>query len=346
MRIRSARGWRWPRPALRQVVAALGLLCLLAAPVLRFVVTPWLAQAPLLPGPDGFVTQVSTGRVNAVLDLNSGQVTDPSAITQTATTRGDAAAALAARAQGHNVAVNATLTRTLDATGAILREENFRLAADRRSQALVDCCGVFVGGVAVATSGAGNPLRFPAFPSQATYPYFDTVLLTAAPMKFLGTAQLGGFASYKFQQATAPTAVGRVAVPGKLVGSKQATATGERMYAITRTVWVDPVTGIILRKTERIRETLRNSQGVDVLTLYSADLDNSAQQTIANIAAARSAGRGLRVTHGWAPLALLVSGALMIALTAFSAFRGQRSAELAREFTDEWADFDDIRGVR
>ncbi|MGV1003650.1 MAG: porin PorA family protein [Candidatus Nanopelagicales bacterium] len=329
-----------------KLLAALGLLLLLLAPVLRLVVTAYFAQAPLSPGPEGFDTQVSTGTVTALLDLDGGLTTHPTKISQTVTTRADEAVAASARAAGYNVGVFSTLARTVDESGKVLREENLRLAADRRTQALVDCCGVFVGGVVVPMAGAGNPLRFPAFPARDTYPYFDTVLLTAAPMRFLGEDELNGSKVYKYQQATAPTAVGQVAVPGKLVGSRKETANGVRMYAGIRSVWVDPTTGIILRKAERIRETLRDSRGVGVLALYSADLDYTAEQTAANQALARAQGRPLRLSGFWAPAVLSGAGVLLLGWAGVAGFRRKREAELADDFTDEWASFDDVRAPR
>lgn len=338
----SDRGTR----VLTRVALVLGLLLVVAAPILRFWVAPLLAQSPQVPGGGGFASYTSTGTITTLFDLESAEqdvVGQPITVTRTLTTRGDAAASQEAAAQGSNVAVADTLDRIVTDDGRLISELPYRLAADRRSQALVDCCGAKVGGVELAMAGAGNPLRLPWFVPARTYPYFDTALLAPVEMAHIGTERLGDIDAVKFQQATPPTVVGTVPVPGTLVGSEQPTVTLVRTHAVNRTLWVDATTGIILRSAERIRETLREESGPEVVTLLAMSLASTPEQEAAQLAAARAQGQPVIWTYTYGPaiclglgLVLLVGGVVGLALRV-------RSRRVEEDFPDEWASFDDLK---
>ena len=135
---------------LSRALIVLGLMLSVAAPMLRFWVAPLLAQSPQVPGGAGFASYTSTGTITTLFDLEEAEAQLPSEairVTRTLTTRGDLAAAQEASAQGLNVAVADTVDRIVADDGRLIAELPFRLAADRRSQALVDCCSAKIGGV-------------------------------------------------------------------------------------------------------------------------------------------------------------------------------------------------------
>jgi hypothetical protein len=338
----EGRAGRWVAGA----ALVLGLLLVVVAPILRLWVAPLLAQSPQVPGGDGQTTFTSTGTVTTLFDLDNAEqaVTGESIpVTHTVTTRGDAAAAQQAAAEGLNVAVADSVDRVVTDDGRLISELPYRLAADRRSQALADCCGARVGGIEIAMAGAGNPLRLPWFTPERSYPYFDTALLAPVEMAYIGSERLGDVEAMKFQQTTGPTAVGTVPVPGRLVGSEQTTATLVRTHAVNRTLWVDPTTGIILRSAEKVRETLREDSGPDVVTLLSMSLASTPEQEAAQLAQARAEGQQVLWARTYGPalslgigLALVVGGLVAIAVR----IRAQRAEE---DFPDEFASFDDLK---
>lgn len=328
--------WVW------RVLAGVGCLAIVAAVVLRLAIAPHVAQSPLLPGPAGFVNHVSIGTVTALLDLETGVAREPIRVTRTETTRGDAAAAAQAAQLGFNVSVLDTISRVVGPDQKVIREDSYRMAPDRRSGALADCCGVYVGGVTVPMGGAGYPLRLPPLPQASTYPYFDVNLLAAVPMKYLGEDQAGGLPAMKFQQATPPTKAGRLVVPGRLVGAGDRPTTADRYYSATRTLWVDPVSGIVLRKSERTRETVRDASGRDVVTLYSAVLDSSAEQTAQSAAQARAAAAPIRWTRTLGPALLLTLGLGLLLAAWAGLMHARRMDQVLQDFPDRLASFDDI----
>lgn len=329
---------------LGRIVLAVGVVLLLLTPVLRLAVTPLLAQAPRVPGERGFLNHVSTGTISTLFDLESGTSSEPIPVTRTQTTRGDEEAALGVVDEGLNVSVDSTLDRIVTDEGALISEVSYRLAPDRRSQALADCCGAAVAGVSASMAGAGNPLRLPWFSPEQTYPYYDVTLMAPVDMAYLGRDRVGDIDAMKYQQATPPTPVGTVPVPGRLVGSEQGTVGVGRTYAATRTLWVDPTTGIILRQTERVREALRTPDGKDVVTLLAMTLTSTQEQVDAQVAAAHREGLPVLWAHSYGPALCLVVGGLLVLLGLARMLSLSRTRRAQEDFPDDLRRFDDLSG--
>lgn len=328
------------------VALLLGLLLLVAAPILRFWVTPALAQSPQVPGGGQLVTFTTTGTITTLFDLESAEATpnaEPLAVTRVLSSRADAGAAQTAEEQGLNVAVVDTLDRISTADATTIRQSQYRLAADRHSQALVDCCGTQVGGTQIPVAGAGNPLRFPWFTPPAAYPYLDTTLMAPIDMKYIGTEAVGDIDAMKFQQGVPPTALGTVEVPGALVSSEQPTVQLTRSYSANNTLWVDPTTGVILRSAERVRETLRDDAGKDVVTLLVMSLASTPEQQDTQLAIAHEQGRPVLWAHTYAPLICFGVGALLTLLGLLGIAARIRARRAEADFPDDWSSFDDLR---
>ena len=335
-------GFRW----LTRLLLVVGLLLVVAAPILRFWVTPLLAQSPQVPGSDGFVTHVSTGTITTLFDLESAETSsgaEPIPVTRTQSTRGDAVAAQEAAAAGFNVAVTTTTDRTVTEDGRLISETDYRLAADRRSQALVDCCDTQVGGVPVSAAGAGSPLRLPWFASEQDYPFYDVTLLSPVEMSPIGHEDIGGISALKLQQAGVPVAIGTVQVPGRLTGSEAPTVPLIRTHVVNRTLWVDPVTGIILRNVERVRESLRDPTGKDVVTLLVMTTASTPEQVDALVAQARAEGAGVRWTHTYGPALALAVGLALLVVGLVGLTLRVRAERVDQDFPDELATFEDLK---
>lgn len=324
-----------------------GVLLFVAAPILRFQVAPGLAQSPAVVGADGSTIHRSTGTITALFDLEqpSTEVPLPIPVTRTQESVGDVEATAEAGAQGHNVSVATTTDRTVTEDDRLIAEVQYRLAADRRTQALVDCCGTSVDAVAITPAGAGNPLRLPWFTGQAPYPYFDPVLLAPVELTPIGQEQVEGLSAMKFQQPGVPMALGTVEVPGRLAGSSSPTAGLVRTYIVNRTLWVDPTTGIIVRQVERRRESLRAGSGRDVVTLLDMSTASTPEQVQAAVSQAREQGRPVLWAHSYGPALALSLGAVLILLGTVGLVLRVRTERADRDFPDELASFEDLREV-
>jgi hypothetical protein len=264
-------------------------------------------------------------------------------VTRTLTTTGDAEATAAARAEGRNVAVTRTLEQTLTSDGRLVAETQYRLAADRSTQVLEDCCGVEVAGVEFSMAGAGSPLRLPWFTPAQTYPYLDTTLLAPVDMAFIGWDRVEDLDAMKFQQATPPTSLGKVAVPGSLVGSDQPTVRLARTYTINRTLWVDRTTGVVVRTAERVRETLRDDAGKDILVLLAMSLASTPEQDAVRVAAAKQQARPVLWTHTYGPLLCIILGSLLLLGVVIAIVLAIRARRVLEDFPDELRTFDDLK---
>jgi hypothetical protein len=333
-------GWRiW-------VALVLGLLLLAAAPLLRLWVTPAVAKSPQVPPPSSFT---SSGTITTLLDFEpepdepANQAPIP--VTRTLTTTGDAGATAQAQAAGLDVAVTKTLDQTLTSDGRLVMESQYQLAADRSTQALADCCGAEVSGVEFSMTGAGSPLRLPWFTPAQPYPYLDTTLLAPVDLAYIGEDRVDDIDAMKFQQSTSPTAVGSVPVPGTLVGAEQPTVRLSRTYTVNRTLWVDPTTGIILRTAERVRETLRDDEGKDVLVLLAMNLASTPEQEAVQVAAAHGQARPVLWAHSYGPLICVLLGGLLLMGAALGMVLAVRARRVEEDFPDELRTFDDLKEV-
>lgn len=142
-----------------------------------------------------------------------------------------------------------------------------RVALDRRTSEAVTCCNERIDGTDVEHKGL--TYKFPFGTEKKTYQYFDNTAKAAGPIRYVGSEQLEGQEVYKFEMNVEPVKIGELPL-GKLIGSTETNA--PRFYTNTRTIWVEPVSGVIVKGREEQLHTLRNEAGEDKLTLVKADL--------------------------------------------------------------------------
>lgn len=323
------------------------VVLLATAAVLTFWVTPWLAQASAVPDGMESVTTTSVGSVSTLVDLEADGLVDaqPVLVTRTRTTTVDELASHEAAGSGLNAAVTSTSDVTAAEDGRIITHTRYRLAADQHSQALMDCCGSHVDGAPTPVAGSGSPLRFPWFTPSEPYPYYDVTARATAVLAPIGSEEVGGIRAMKFQQSETPVLLGSVAVPGQLVDSDEESVNLQRAYAVNRTVWVDPTTGVVLRDVERIRQTLRDSSGSDVITLLVMTTATAQDDVRRQVALATAQGRAVRWAHSYGPAFCIAAGVLLLLGSAIGLVVTGRADRVAREFPDEFASFEDLRPI-
>ena len=196
-------------------------------------------------------------------------------------------------------------------TGTFVRAYVDRVATDRRSAEAVNCCGEAVD--SQPTRHAGVSYKFPFDTKKQTYSFWDPNAKAAAPARFVSEEKIQGLTTYKFIQQIEPRQIRTQDVPGNLVGSTEATVTAPVFYANTRTVWVEPRTGIIVKGNEQNRTTLRDSAGADKLTVIQFDLtfDETTQKQQADLAKDKIGT--IRLVTLWLPVLALILGLLFIA---------------------------------
>ena len=304
------------------VLIGLGVFLVVLAALLRFTVVPAIAKAPLSPGEDtGGVTQTDQNGVAAVL-LDPATLTERTDVPLTATrfTRGDVPASQTSEALADDLAIYESFIRTEDNTGTVVTASTIRVAFDRVTSELSNCCGANYDGQEIEFAGI-NPLKFPMFTEPKEYLYFDATLEEAVPIQYVGTEDLEGLSVYRFEQTIEARQIGTLEVPGDLVGFPLPTFVAPRYYANERTLWVEPTTGAIVKGEERQVQTLRGPDGTDKVTVIDAVVGTSASEVSEGVSTASSLASQIRLFNDTLPLiggiagiVLLVVGIILVAI--------------------------------
>jgi Porin PorA len=287
------------RRSVSLILLALGTAFLALALSLRFYVMPSLLVTPI----DQFAQSFAPG-TGTVFNPNSlAEETNVDMVAHR-TLRGDVAAS------SDTVGVWDESLLLEKADGTLINASTDRVAWDRKTAEAVNCCGEAVDGV--PTKHEGLSYKFPFNTEKKTYQFFDVTAKKAFPMAYKGTEKVQGLTVYRFEQPIKPVQVGTQDVPGDLVGETGPTVTATQWYDNHRTVWVEPLTGVIVKGSEKLHQTFRNSAGEDKVTLLDVTLtfDQRTQKQQADLA---KDGRSKAHLVGiWAPLALGIIGLILI----------------------------------
>jgi len=314
------------RKALPVLVAALGAFLFVGALVLRFYAYPTLAVAPV----DQESTTRLIGRDARIFDLGTlSQITTD--LTTVARTVGDVGAARTT-ADDVRVWVNTISTRSSD--GVVRKRQVERVAFDASTGEAVNCCGDFLEtekGEPRPVEHAGLVFKFPFDTQRTSYSWWDGTLLEAVPVEYEATEQIDGLTVYRFEGDVPRTRVATHRVPASLVYvDKPGDVTAAEMYADHRTFWVEPRTGVIIDRLEKLTSTLAY-RGADKLTLTkvaSRYTDDTVQD---NVREYGPLGMLLGLVHGLVPWTEGVVGLLLLALSAVLHVRDRPRAVAAAD---------------
>lgn len=292
-------------------LVAAGVLLLVLAPLLRWFVWPRVAVTPL----DQFAIAVSTGTDLTVFDAGtlSERTTD---LTSTRRVIADVDASTS------DVAVWDTFVNTADDSGTTINAYTERAAFDRHSSAPV--AGYDENFNDEAVEHQGFVFKFPFGTEKREYDFWDNTLFEAFPATYTGTDEIDGLSVYTFEQEVPPTVVMQMEVPGSLVGRpEEQTVTADRVYANTRTLWVEPQTGVIIKGQEEPRTVLRYL-GQEEVTLTDGTLAYDDATVADRVDEYSGLATQLRIVRTTGPIALVVLGVALLLVGAFLLLRDRR----------------------
>ena len=311
------------------VLLVFGTLFLVLAPLLRWYAYPRLAVAPQ----DQASTTVSSGSdvtVFSIPALLAGE--DPEVVTDVTSTRGTMSI-VDDRPEGtsdDDVAVWETVVNTTNAAGDTLTATRSIVAFDRRTGAGVEGYGQSIDGDPI--DHEGQILKFPFGTEKRDYEFWDTALREATPAVFDGEDEIDGMTVYRFVQTIEPTVVSQLEVPGSLAGSDAPAIEADRTYANTRTLWVEPETGVIFRGQEE-QDTVLVYQGDEIATITSGTIGYTDEQVQARVDEYRPLASQLNLVGNVLPLVLGILGVVgLIAgiVLLRSGYRPRRAADGTR----------------
>jgi hypothetical protein len=298
------------RRAVGAVVLALGSFLVVAAILLPTYVAGNLVKTPL----DQYTVSVATSANATVFDVATLTVQQ-------------------------NVPVEATRTVRADpekSTDDVVVFDEFLVVQDARDEKQITFTSDRVGldrRTAEAQNGfdaavddeptdhRGLIYKWPFGAEKKTYQYFDTTTRKAYPAKYVSSEDINGLEAYKYEMDIPATKIGDLEVPGELVGSTEPAVTADRYYSNTRTVWVEPKTGIILKGQENQSQTLRDASGADKVTLFAATLTFDDQTVNEAVSLAKDSISQINLVSRIAPLVLGVLGVILIVVGLFLALR-------------------------
>jgi hypothetical protein len=280
------------------VLVFVGLFLLFFGLFERVYAYPRLKKAPL----DQYSTPVATG-TGTYFNRSPDKLTEITGaqLKNVRTVRGDV------KAGTGEVAVWDSFTSTVDtADQGVITATQERIALDRVTAQSVQCCGE-------NPRHQGLTLKFPFDTQKTTYQFWDGPAQRALPAAFTREEKLEGVTVYRFEQRIDRLDVGDQEIPGTLAGDPDTPSVQTNIiYSNTKTLWVEPATGIIVKAQQDATQVLEAQGGEQVLTLIDAVLTYDEATVSKNADDASSGANSLRLFGTVLPLVALFLGLIAI----------------------------------
>jgi hypothetical protein len=305
------------------VLLGLGAFLLVLAPLARFYVYPSVAKAPL----DVYSQGTSLGPGSTVLSIGSllsgGDPEVQTDISSTRTTRGDV------EASTDDLAVYDSFSNTTDSDGETLTASVERVGFDRfTGEADPDFeHTVDSGDGPEPVAYEGQVFKMPFDTQQTDYPWWDGSIQQATPMVFESVEDINGLRTYKYVQTIEPTKIADLDVPGSVVGSDEDEVTLDRVYSNTRTIWIEPNTGAVIKGQEE-QDAYAELDGERLFTITQADVGYSDEAIQANVDEFGPLGSQLNLIKNILPVWGAIAGFVLLlvgGLLVWSSLDSQRA---------------------
>jgi Porin PorA len=286
------------------VLSALGAFLIVLALITRFFI---VGQAVKFPLNESSITTLVASNASyfspAKLKVLTGATLE-----DTVTVEGDNAAGNTSRAVWNE------FSYVYDETNQLTYEYSTeRLAFDRRTGELINCCGAAIGtNSSVHLSGQG--FVWPIGSQQQTYQYFDTTLLKPEPAVYAGTAVVDGMKTYKYTETIVGDKSGTLTLPGSLVQDPTAQSlTLDEYDQATTTFYVDPTTGAPVRELSDQHLYLQNN-GAEVLDILNAHFATSPSATASAVSNAKSKDAEIELVSVILPVVFALVGLILLVM--------------------------------
>ena len=316
----------------------LGALVLMVGVLAKPVLYHNLAKVPL----DQKTTLVSVGAHMSALEVSSAGV---KVLTDATLQNTKIVVGIPGKAKG-NSAFWQYLVANKEVGGKDLSYSQEGVSFDRVTGQATNCCGDYISvGTLEHPSAVQNNFthkglffKFPFDTQKLTYQWWDGDLGRTEPMKFLRTQQIQGVQTYVFQQTTGPVTYGKqTGVPGELFNSKKPVDADE-VYQNTRTLYVEPNTGLIIKGVEQQNKRLE-APGFSPVPITVGTIGYTAATIKNNIADLGSKGTLLGFLHGPLTWIGILLGLLLLGAGAFLTFGGS-TAEASTSGSQPATDLD------
>lgn len=249
------------------VLLGLGVFAVALGLLLRFYAYPQLAKVPL--DNESLSVAEGDGVTALVVETVDGapvpEVRDDLILRSTTYVTGDLTQP-EVEADG-DIAVYVEATRTVDETSGTTINASVRsLCLDRHTgEAVAPCEGQYIETQQGeretidrdTVQQPGLSFKFPFGTEARDYGFYDLQVRKAVTARYDGEESVQGLDTYRYVMQVSNTKVGEREVPGTLVDRPaEPSVTASLYYQSTRTLWVEPITGIIVVGQQEMTQEL------------------------------------------------------------------------------------------
>ncbi|TDC82784.1 DUF3068 domain-containing protein, partial [Actinomadura sp. 7K507] len=304
------------RRPIGMILIGLGAFLLTLAPLVRFYVADQVIVAPL----NRYQVTLLESKNSTYFDQAELKTKTGVTLQAKNTVRGD----VRANEGNDDIAVWDSTTNIYDQANPDnpIQIQAFRLAFDRRTSVLTDCCGTHVDGdSSVRMEGAYGLLLPLANVEKQDYPVFDQTTKQTAPMQFNAVEEVQGLTTYRFTQ-TIPltkTAAMEAKLPAKMLGLPEDAGSQkvDRYTEAYNTTWVDPRTGVPVKHRKNIRSTVQTEDGKGKMIVAQADLVTVEKDQEAAVDLADSTALKIDAVRSYIPGGAVLFGLILLGVGVF-----------------------------
>lgn len=225
----------------------------------------------------------------------------------------------------------------LDGQPVDLSYSDAGVSLNRVSAEASNCCGDYrsVGDLTDPTKTEnatyeGLYFKFPFDVQQREYQWYDTTLKRAEPIRFVREDEIEGTRVYVFEQKLGPEEVQTIDAPASLftpggTGNVEA----REMYTNTRTLWVEPVTGVLIDGNEQINDVYE-AEGYDPVAKTVGTIGFNEQTVAANAEEWGAKASLLSFIDRWLLIVGVILGVVLMGLGGYLVFAGAGRETAAR----------------
>ncbi|MGY2003495.1 DUF3068 domain-containing protein [Blastococcus sp. SYSU DS1024] len=282
----------------------LGAFLLVGALMVRLVLVPTMVKLPL----DQSASPTAVGTDVSYFDLENQRQLRGLEAQVTQRVEGDPGA----EAAGDDVAVWNFGSTITDSDDRLLNAGTYRVCLDRRTAVAVECA-VDAVDYDRDVDVEGLTLTFPFGTEKRDYDVWNANAAQAFPARFDSEEELNGLDVYKFVLEIPETVIRETEVPGALVGTPDAgTVTAEVVYSNTRTLWVEPTSGVIVTAQEEPNTVLRGPDGTTGATILAGRFAGTDETIAQGVERAEDTRGQITMLKTVIPLVLVVLGLVAI----------------------------------
>jgi hypothetical protein len=282
------------------VLFASGLVAIFLGPLARFYISPKVKKIPT----DFYFREVAQGTGSYVLPTKGFAQVGPVPVQNVTIQKGSVADSTA------SVAVWDQFTSLVDTQNQHqITYEISRLTLDKKTAVSIDCCGENENRAGSLTA------LFPIGTQKKTYSFWDFNAKKGYPIEYKNTTTIDGLTVYRFHQRIDPVQINSLKLPGTLVGSADpAVVQYAWEYTSDTDIWVEPVTGGVVKGAQVADQYLADASGTRVLTLAHVDATWDAATVKDAVDKASAQKSQLKLIDSGIPLFGPIAGVLMLVI--------------------------------